>query len=450
MSAPVAAAGGVLPIMAMTKGLDLAQAIAEADRCLLCHDAPCSKGCPAETDPGTFIRKLRLRNVTGAIRTIKCANILGGACGVLCPAHRLCEKACSATGISRPVQIGAIQRALVEHGWKIGFTPFKKPALAATAPKVAVVGSGPAGLSCAAELARAGISVTVFEARQKPGGVIRYGVPSYRFDAAFLANEMADLERLGVQFVCGTRIDGTAGVKHLLDQGYKAVFLGPGLWGAERIPGSENVAGILTSVEFLAALREERFSELEPRVKGKVVAVIGGGSVAMDCVESAVKLGARDAYLVYRRSFAQMPAEEEERLAALRLGVHFLLLAQPVGYVADSSGRLSGVKLLRTRLGEPDESGRRKPQDIKGSDWTLEADLVVEAIGNRPDGADWSSMVKTDRHGLVTADAGTGRTSSARVFAGGDVSRGPSLVVEAVQDGKNAARSIRAALSQER
>ena len=458
MSIPAAAttgtvtgpSGGIHPFQAMTKGFDLAQAIAEADRCLLCHDPPCSKGCPAETDPGTFIRKLRLRNVTGAIRTIKCANILGGACGVLCPTPRLCEKACSATGISRPVEIGKIQRALVEHGWKIGFRPFKKPAAGVNQQKVAIVGSGPAGLSCAAELARAGFSVTVFEERAQPGGVIRYGVPAYRFDAAFLAHELADLQYLGVTFVCGTRIEGAAGVKKLLDQGFKAVFLAPGLWAAERIPGVQGVKGILTSVEFLAMLREERFAELSPQVKDKVVAVIGGGSVAMDCVESAVKLGARDAYLVYRRSFAQMPAEEEERLAALRLGVHFLLLTQPVGYAADPAGHVTGVKLLRTRLGEPDESGRRKPQEIKGSDWTLNADLVVEAIGNKPDAADWSSMVRTDQHGFVAADASTARTSSARVFAGGDITRGPALVVEAVQDGKTAARSIRAALTEER
>jgi glutamate synthase (NADPH/NADH) small chain len=438
------ATSGIPLFQKMTPGFDLAQAIAEADRCLLCLDPPCSKGCPAETDPGAFLRKLRLRNITGAIRTIKSNNILGGACGVLCPTPRLCEEACTATGISRPVEIGKVQRALVEHGWKTGFKPLPKPA--ATRGKVAVVGSGPAGLSCAAELAKEGLAVTVFEERPLPGGVIRYGVPAYRFDAAFLANELADLEFLGVTFVCGTRIDGAAGVRKLLDDGYKAVFLAPGLWAAERLPGGENVKGVLTSVEFLAALREERFAEMGRLVEGKAVAVIGGGSVAMDCVESAVKLGARDAYLVYRRSFAQMPAEEDERLAALRQGVHFLLLNQPVGYAADASGNLAGVKLVRTRLGDADESGRRRPQEIKGTEWTLEAQVAVEAIGNKPDAADWSALVKTDRQGLVVTDATTARTSSTRVFAGGDIARGPALVVEAVQDGKIAAHSIRAAL----
>ena len=430
---------------AMTKGFDLAQAINEADRCLLCHDPPCSKGCPAETDPGTFIRKLRLHNVTGAIRTIKSNNILGGACGVLCPTPRLCEKECSATGISRPVEIGKIQRALVEHGWKIGFQALSAPAK--TRGKVAVVGSGPAGLSCAAELAREGFAVTVFEERAEPGGVIRYGVPAYRFDTAFLSHELADLQHLGVEFVCGTRIDGSAGARKLLQMGFKAVFLGPGLWAADRIPGGEIVQGVLTSVDFLALMREEHFAEMSRRVEGRVVAVIGGGSVAMDCVESAAKLGARDVYLVYRRSFAQMPAEEEERLAALRGGVHFLMLNQPLGYAVDGTGSLTGVSLVRTRLGEPDGSGRRKPESIKGSEWILEAQLAIEAIGNRPDAADWSGLVKSDRDGLVIVDETSGKTSAAAVFAGGDIVRGAGLVVEAVQDGKRAARAIREALA---
>ena len=428
----------------MEKGFDLAQAAAEADRCLLCYDPPCSRGCPAETDPGTFIRKLRLRNVTGAIRTIKTNNILGGACGVLCPTTRLCEKECAATGISRPIEIGRIQRALVEHGWAIGFHPLPRPT--PTLGKIAVIGSGPAGLSCAAELAGSGFAVTVFEERAEPGGVIRYGVPSYRFDADFLARELADLASLGVQLVCGTRIDGAAGTEKLLREGYKAVFVAPGLWAADRIPGPESISGLFSSVEFLAGLRQDALAAMERQVGRKTVVVVGGGSVAMDCVESALRLGARDAYVVYRRSFAQMPAEEAERREALRLGAHFLLLNQAVGYALDETGRLAGVKLVRTRLGEPDASGRRKPEEIRGSEWTLEAQAAIEAIGNRPDGADWASLVKTDRSGFVITDRTTGKTSARSVYAGGDITRGPGLVVEAVRDGKLAARAIRAAL----
>jgi NADPH-dependent glutamate synthase beta subunit-like oxidoreductase len=419
--------------------------VAEADRCLLCHDPPCSKGCPAETDPGTFIRKLRLRNITGAIRTIKQNNALGGACGVLCPTPRLCEKECSATGIGRPIQIGKIQRFLIEHGWKTGFRAYEKPA--PRMEKVAVVGSGPAGLSCAAELARRGLQVTVFEQRAEPGGVIRYGVPAYRFDKAFLKSELQDLKELGVKFKCNSRVEGAAAAQKLLDSGFQAVFLAPGLWGAEHLPAKGRskgpaVRGVYTSVDFLAALREERFEELGRQVKGKAVAVIGGGSVAMDCAESALKLGARDVYLVYRRSYAQMPAEADERQAAQSLGVHFLLLNQPTGYQTDGSGRVKGLRLVRTRLGEPDASGRRKPVAIQGSAWTLEVSLVVEAIGNRPDPADWAGLTKVDGRGLVLAGAKNRKTSARRVFAGGDIVRGPALVVEAVQDGKLAARAI--------
>ena len=194
-------------------------------------------------------------------------------------------------------------------------------------------------------------------------------------------------------------------------------------------------------------VREDRFTDLSKMMEGKVVAVIGGGSVAMDCVESALKLGAKDAYLVYRRSFAQMPAEEEERLSALRLGVHFLALNQPKEFQSDAQGRLTGLVLARTSLGEPDASGRRAPEVIKGSEWVLEAQCAIEAIGNRPDGTDWAAAMSIDRKGLIIADKKTCKTSAKAVYAGGDIVRGPALVVDAVQDGKLAARAIRAALS---
>ena len=431
----------------MAQGIGLAQAIAEADRCLLCYDAPCSKACPAETDPSTFIRKLRLRNITGAIRTIKENNILGGACGVLCPTSQLCEEECSATGISRPIEIGKIQRFLVEYGWQNGFKVFEKPEV--TKEKVAVVGSGPAGLSCAAELAKQGYRVVVFAERSEPGGMIRFGVPAYRFDKKFLKNELQDLYDLGVEVRCNEKIQGSEGAEKLLGDGYAAVFLSPGVWGTPRvIPGAENISGVMPYPEFLVGLREERFEEFGKKITGKTVAVIGGGSVAMDCIESASKLGAKDVYLVYRRSFAQMPAEEDERMDALRLGVHFLLLNQPVEYLTDSSGKVKGLKLIRTQLGEADDSGRRKPIEIEGSEWVLDVEFVIEAIGQIPDkSVDWSTSVKVDKKGLIVADCENGRTSNKRIFAGGDIVRGPSLVVEAVQDGKAAARTIAEALS---
>ena len=436
----------------MSKGLDLTQAIAEADRCLLCHDAPCSEGCPADTRPAEFIRKLRFKNVTGAIRTIKTNNILGGACGVLCPTSRLCEEKCSAMfkslnrpeGADGPIQIGKIQRFLVEHSWERGFKIFEKPA--PRSEKIAVVGSGPGGLSCAAELAKDGYQVTVFEARPEPGGVLRYGVVFYRFDLDFLEREMEDIKALGIEFKCSTPIEGKNAAEKLLKDGFDAVFLAPGLWDAATIkPEGKDIDGLYSSVDYLEALSDERFKQMEKKLKDKNVAVIGGGSVAMDCIESAVKLGARDVYLIYRRSYSQMPAEPDERIEAQEAGVHFLLLNQPVDYVTDKENRLTGLKLVRTRLGEPDASGRRRPEEIKGSEWIMDADIVIEAIGNiAPEKSpEWYPNVDVDGKKLIKADPETGKTSVDGIFAGGDIVRGPALVVQAVQDGKVAARAIK-------
>ncbi|MGB9441513.1 MAG: NAD(P)-dependent oxidoreductase [Desulfobacterales bacterium] len=436
----------------MSRGLDLAQAIAEADRCLLCHDAPCSEACPAETKPAEFIRKLRFKNITGAIRTIKENNILGGACGVLCPTAQLCEKKCSAMfksqnrpeGADNPIQIGRIQRFLIEQSWDRDIRIFDKPA--PRDEKIAVVGSGPAGLSCAAELAKEGYQVTVFEARPEPGGVLRYGVVSYRFDMNFLEHEMKDIKALGIKFQCNTAVTGKQGAEKLLQDGFDAVFLAPGLWEAASLKSTgRDIDGLFSSVEYLSALRDGRLGEMEKKIHGKSVAVIGGGSVAMDCIESAVKLAAKDVYLIYRRSYSQMPAEADERIEALEAGVHFLLLNQPLDYVTDDQNRLTSLKLVRTRLGEPDESGRRRPELIEDSEWIMAVDVVIEAIGNiaDPDSPQWYPTVEIDDKKLIKAEAETGKTSVDGIFAGGDIVRGPALVVQAVQDGKLAARAIK-------
>jgi len=429
----------------MGKGFELGEALAEANRCLLCHDAPCSKGCPGGTDPGTFIKKLRFLNVTGAIRTIKQNNILGGACGVLCPTSQLCEKECSAVGLpGGAIRIGKIQRALVEHGWETGFNPLEKSA--PRKEKIAVVGSGPAGLSCAAELAKAGFKVTVYEAKKKAGGVLRYGVPAYRFDPSFLERELKDLESLGVKIQCATPIRGKGAAEKLLTKGFAAVFLAPGLWEAIRLKEpAPPMPGLFTATEFLSALREGKSEQIGKSVKGKRVAVIGGGSVAMDSAESALKLGARDVYLIYRRSYTQMPAEEDEKQDALRIGIHFLLLNQPVDYVAGPRGRLRAVKLVRTELGDIDASGRRRPVEVPGTEWELPVDVVIEAIGAKPaaDTEMWVASVKRTTGGLIVADPKTGATSAKRIYAGGDIVRGPALIIEAVKDGKAAADAIR-------
>ncbi|MDQ7823607.1 MAG: FAD-dependent oxidoreductase [Candidatus Eremiobacteraeota bacterium] len=435
-------------LLEMTKTLDFGQAVAEANRCLLCHDPPCSKGCPAGTDPGTFIRKLRMRNITGAIRTIKTNNILGGSCGILCPTCRLCEKECSATGIDRPIQIGQLQRFLVEHSYDIGFKVFPKQA--PSGKKVAVVGSGPAGLSCAAELAKAGFAVTIFEKLAEPGGVMRYGVPTHRFDGTLLTREIGDIKDLGVTIKCSSPLEGEAGAEKLLEQGFEAVFLAPGLWGPVSLREGQGAAkGVLSSVEFLKSRREN--GAAPDLLKGKAVAIIGGGSVAMDCAESALIMGARDVYLVYRRSFTQMPAEDAEKINALASGIHFILLAQPLDYVTDGAGALKALKIIRTRLGEPDASGRQKPVDIPGSEWLLEVDTCIEAIGQEPekDSPLWYPSVKVSGKKLITADSATGKTSAKRIYAGGDVVRGPGLIVEAVNDGKTAAKAIIADLGSE-
>ena len=425
----------------MDKRYDFTQAWAEADRCLLCHDAPCSKGCPANTDPGKFIKKFKMQNIKGAIRTIKENNILGGACGILCPTARLCEKECASSHLDRPIQIGKIQEFLVRHGRDIGFKVFEKPE--SIFEKVAVIGSGPAGLSCGAELAKKGYKVTIFEKMDEPGGVLRYGVPSYRFSKEYLKTELEDIINLGVKFECGHAIKKDGEAEDLLNKGFKAVFIATGLWDAARI-FDEKPEGVYDSVAFLSSPHTGRLDIVKDQVKDKQVAVIGGGSVAMDCAGFAASLGAKDVYLIYRRSFCQMPAENDEKIESLEKNIHFLILNQPKAYLTNDKGVVSGIKLVRTQLSQAKGGQRRSPIEIKDSQWVLDIDLVVEAIGNKA--FDLSNNlypgVDIDEKKLIKVGLDNCQTSKQAIFAGGDIVRGPSLVVKAVQDGKTAAGAI--------
>lgn len=425
----------------MSKRYDFSQALAEADRCLLCHDAPCSKGCPANTDPGKFIKKFKMQNIKGAIRTIKENNILGGACGILCPTSRLCEKACASALLDRPIQIGKIQEFLVRHGNDIGFKVFEKPEL--ILELVAIIGSGPAGLSCAAELAKKGYKPTIFERMDEPGGVLRYGVPSYRFSKEYLKTELEDIIDLGVEFKCSHPIKEEGEAEDFLNKGFSAVFIATGLWDAARIL-KEKPEGVYDSVEFLSSPHTGGKDKLKNQVRDKRVAVVGGGSVAMDCAGYAASLGASDVYLIYRRSFSQMPAELDERMESLENNIHFLILNQPKAYLTDDKGNVSGIQLVRTELSPAQDSRRRSPMEVKDSEWVLDIDLVVEAIGNKAfeDSNQLYPNVDIDTKKQIKASLDNCQTSKPGIFAGGDIVRGPSLVVNAVQDGKTAAAAI--------
>lgn len=424
----------------MEKGFSLDQAMKEADRCLLCHDAPCSRACPAGTDPAGFIKKLHLKNITGAIRSIKTNNILGGICGAVCPASRLCEKECSASGIDRKIAIGKIQRALIEHSWNTEFKVLEKSEQ--DKEKVAIIGAGPAGLTCAAELAKKGYKPTIFEAGEEPGGAMRYAIPSYRLDIDFLKKEIEEIKSLGVEIKCNTPIDGEAGAEKLLEAGFKAVFIAAGLWKSKSLKSNfKNMNGVYSSVDFLRNLHD-KLEETASKIKDKTVAIIGGGSVAADCAESASRLGAKDVYLIYRRSYLQMPAEDYEKIACLESGIHFLILNQPLDYIIKNDN-IEGLKLIRTELKKADESGRKSPKPINGSEWTLDADIIIEAIGNEAE-TDLYKLypnVAIDKNNLIKTDAEK-KTSVPGIFAGGDIVSGPALVVTAVNDGKLAAESI--------
>jgi glutamate synthase (NADPH) small chain len=420
-------------------------AIEEAKRCLQCKNKPCIEGCPVEIDIPGFINCIAQGDFEKAAEVIKAKNNLPAICGRVCPYENQCEGECTLRKLGEPVGIGRLERFIADYEQKKGKKPPKKPA--STGKKVAVVGAGPAGLTCAGDLARMGHAVTVFEALHDPGGVLMYGIPEFRLPKAIVKSEVEYVKSLGVDIHYDVVVGKTITVPELMDE-FDAVFIGTGagLPNWLNIPG-ENLDGVYSANEFLTRvnmMKAYRFPEYDTPVKiGNIVVTFGAGNVAMDCARTALRLGAEKSYILYRRTEAEMPARAEEIEHAKQEGVTFKLLTAPIRFIGDEKGILKEVEYLKMQLGEPDESGRRRPIPIKGSEETLAIDTALVAIGQSPNPLIPQTMkdLKIGKHGNIITDD-EGKTSVKGIFAGGDIATGAATVILAMGAGKRAARAI--------
>lgn len=403
-------------------GFDYRTAREEAMRCLLCIDPPCSKGCPAGTDPGSFIRSIRFNNIKGAAETIRKNNILGGSCARICPYDRLCEEACSRSGIDKPIQIGRLQRFAIEQEKALKMKTLKAPRKKKPF-KVACVGAGPASLVCAAKLAQEGYQVTIFEEQEKAGGVLTYGITPSRLPEHVVAHDIKMVKDLGVKFVFNTKVGRDV---DLDEMGFDAIFIGAGLWAAKLpdIPGVDK-EGVWTAIDFLRKARIEK-EKFQP---GDNVIVIGGGDVAVDCATTAKLLGSKNVHIVYRRTIEEAPADMKEFKYALKLGIGITTNMAPAEV-------LGGKKVEGMAF-----KGRDGVSELK-----MKADAIVFAIGQKPEDMTAIANVKVTEKGTIKAGR-NGKTNLAKVFAAGDIVNGGQTAVEAVAAGKDAADSIIAYLS---
>lgn len=424
------------------------QAVLEASRCLNCKKPLCIEGCPVEINIPAFINFIKERKYADAIRTIKEKNNLPAICGRVCPQENQCEKRCVLGKKHQPVAIGNLERFVAD--WDMKQEGNTEPVqVSPSGKKVAIVGSGPAGLTAAADLARLGHQVTVFEALHTAGGVLVYGIPEFRLPKIIVEREIEGIRRLGVEIKTNMVVGKVHTVDELMAQGYAAVFIatGAGLPYFMNIPG-ENLNGVYSANEFLTRtnlMKAYLFPEyLTPIRLGKRVAVIGAGNVAMDSARTALRLGALESYIVYRRSEQEMPARKDEIEHAREEGVQFKLLTSPVEIRGDENGWVRSMICQRFELGEPDESGRRRPAAIPGSEYEMEVDTVIMAIGQGPNPliGQTTPDLQLNRHGNIVADANTGQTSKPGVFAGGDIVTGAATVIQAMGAGKKAARAI--------
>ena len=424
-------------------------AVEEASRCLQCKKPACREGCPVEIDIPAFIQLITKHDFIGAARKIREKNSLPAVCGRVCPQEIQCEALCILGKKAEPVAIGNLERFAADYDRVHG--RFEMPEMAEpNGRKVAIIGSGPAGLTAAGDLRKKGYEVTVFEALHELGGVLVYGIPEFRLPKKIVKSEISYLERIGVRFQTNAVIGKLYTVDELLNShGYDACYIGigAGLPMFMGIPG-ENLNGIYSANEFLTRanlMKAYLFPEYDtPIRRGRKVAVFGGGNVAMDAARVALRLGADKAYLIYRRSEAEMPARKAEVHHAHEEGIEFLLLTNPTRFIDDGKGNVCGVECIKMELGEPDESGRKRPLPIKGSEFQIEIDVAIPALGTRANPILTKTVpdLKLNKRGYIVAEEETGMTSKPGVFAGGDIVTGSATVILAMGAGRKAGRAI--------
>ena len=434
-------------------GYKMEQALAEASRCIQCPKRPCTEGCPVSVEIPEFIKALREEDLPGSVKALKLKNALPGICGRVCPQESQCEAVCTLGKRGAPVAIGRLERFVAD--WeRENPASSESPVIGPpSGKKVAVVGSGPASLTASADLAKMGHKVTMYEALHVPGGVLVYGIPQFRLPKEIVQNEVNYVASLGVDLKLDAVIGKIETVDELLANGYDAVFLGTGA-GLPMFLGcpGENLGGIYSANEFLTRtnlMKAYLFPDYVTPIKvGKKVAVIGGGNVAMDSARCALRLGAQEVSIVYRRSKAEMPARHEEVENAEEEGIVFKFLTNPIRFFGNEKGSVKAMECNEMELGEPDASGRRRPVPKKGSEFTMDVDTVVVALGTTPNPliASTTEGLKTTNHGTLVADEATGKTVKDRVWAGGDIVTGAATVISAMGAGKRAAASIDAFL----
>uniref|UniRef100_A0A7C2K3V0 NADPH-dependent glutamate synthase n=1 Tax=candidate division WOR-3 bacterium TaxID=2052148 RepID=A0A7C2K3V0_UNCW3 len=425
-------------------------ALKEAARCLQCARPTCVEGCPVHIKIPQFIKKITERDYIGAVKVIKEDNPLPAVCGRVCPQEEQCELKCVLNKKGAPVAIGRLERFVADYEAQLGIS--EKPEIGTPkGKKVAVIGSGPAGLVCASELAKMGYDVTIYESLHEAGGVLVYGIPQFRLPKEIVKREVEYIKSLGVKLVTNFYVGRTRTIEELMNEdGFEAVFIGTGA-GLPKfmgIPG-ENLLGIYSANEFLTRInlmRAYKFPEYDTPIKvGKTVAVIGGGNVAMDAARSALRVGAEKVYILYRRTRDEMPARLEEIENAEEEGIQFMFLVTPTKYEGDEKGWVKTVTLQKMELGEPDESGRRRPIPVEGSEFSFPVDTVVVAIGQAPTPIIAKTTPELQVHpkyGTLVANLKTGATTKPGVFAGGDVVTGAATVILAAGAGKAAAKYI--------